>query len=110
MKNLINSVQVKLALKSLAANGSLKNLHLKVGGNNLTVGEVTFTDNNKDIRIDVSFSKEAGGGFEISGDHDHKLTIKDLTINGDGGQEFSIEHLELNSIGEAMELFASIMK
>ena len=110
MKNLINSVQVKLALKSLAANGSLKNLHLKVGGNTLYIGEINFTDSNKGSKGDISFSKEKGGNLEISGNHDYKLSVKNLTINGDKGEEFSLELLEFNCITEAAELFASILK
>ena len=110
MKKLINSVSVKLALKTLVANGSVKNLHLTVKGNTLYIGEVIFTDNNKDSKLDISFNKEAGGDLKLSGNHDCTIVVKNLNISGVSGEEFSIEHLELNSVGEAAELFASILK
>lgn len=110
MKNLITSIEVKLALKSLVANGYLKNLHLQVEGNSLTIGEVTTVDNNKDTKCNISFDKEKGGSLEISGGLDCKFQVKNLTIAGNKGQRFSVELLEFDSAGEAMELFASIMK
>ena len=110
MKNLINDVKVKFALKSLLVNGSLKNLHLKVKGNVLIIGEVVFVDNNKGNKANLSFNKDSGGNLEVSGNHDYKLVINNLSINGDGGEELSFESLELNSVAEGMELFASILK
>lgn len=110
MKNLINNIKVKMIAKSLASNGIVRNIFLKVGGNSLHIGEVSFSDNEGAGKFNANFDKEVGGGMEFSGNYDCKLIVKDLSIKGDGGEEFSMELLELNSIAEAMELFASIVK
>ena len=110
MKSLINSVKMKLIAKSLVSNGIVQNLELKVGGNRLHIGEINLLNNEVGGKINLNFSKEAGGHLEVSGDHDCKLMVKDLRISGDKGEEFQMEYMELNSIAEAAELFASILK
>lgn len=110
MKNLINNVTLKTFFKSLMVNGTLKNIHLKVKGNVLTVGEISLCDNNKNSHLDVSLSKESGGNIILNGSHDCKLVINNLSVKGVSGEEFSMETMELNSITEGLELFASLTK
>lgn len=110
MENVINNVKLNVILKSLVANGSTKDIKLKVGGNSLAIGEVSFIDSSSGGKINVNFDKEAGGNLEISGDRKYEIKIKDLSIRGNGGEEFSITYLELDSIVEAVELFGSLMK
>lgn len=110
MKNLINNVTLKSFFKSLMVNGTLKNISLKVKGNSLTIGEISLCDNSKNSHHDVSLSKESGGNIIASGNYDHKLLIKDITVKGVCGEEFAMEVLELNSIVGGMELFTSLTK
>lgn len=110
MKDLINSVNMKMVVKSLVANGVVKNLQLKAGGNVINIGEITLAEVTKGNKPNVSFNKEAGGKFEVAGDLNYKIIVKGLSILCDGGEEFSTESLELNSVAAAMELFASIAK
>lgn len=110
MKDLINSVKFQLFAKSLMVNGTLKNISLKVKGNSLTIGEISLCDNSKNSHLDVSLSKESGGNIIASGNYDHKLLIKDITVKGVCGEEFAMEVLEFNSITEGLELFTSLTK
>ena len=110
MKNLFSNIKIKMLVKSLVANGSAKNIALKVGGNALIIGEINFSSNESGEKFNLNLDKAAGGGLEFSGNHDCKIEIKGLSIMGEGGEEFHMELLELNSIAEAMEIFASIAK
>lgn len=110
MENVINSVKLNVILKSLVANGSAKDIKLKAEGNTLAIGEIIFLDNSDGGKINVNFDKEAGGNLEISCDRKWEIKIKDLSISGNGGEEFSIASLELDSIVEVVELFGSLMK
>lgn len=110
MKDLINSVKMKMVMKSLMTNSVVKNLKLKVGGNALSIEEITLVEEGKDSKLNISFNKEANGNLEVGGDLNYKIMIKGLSVLGDGGEEFSMESLELNSVAEAIELFASVAK
>ena len=110
MKNLINSLQVQLVLKSLLVNGSVKNIELEVEDNSMFIGEINIKDSSNDLNFDINFNKEEGGKIQASGDHDSLIEVKNLSIKGNKGQKLLIEHLEFHSVGEALELFASIVK
>lgn len=111
MKDLINTIEFKLLAKKLAASGSAKNISINVKGNVVSASEISFVDNNKNLELDISSSKEDGVlDFTVKGCHDHKLLIKELTVSGNNGALFSMQEMELNSIAEALELFTSIAK
>ena len=110
MKNLINSVQVKLIIQSLQVQGVAKNICFAVEGNRLSIGEIVIVNKEDNSKCNVNFNKEKGGNLEIEGNQQHAVVIKDLKIQGNKGQELSFELLELNSASEGIELFASIMK
>lgn len=110
MKSLFSDIKVKMVVKSLMANGVCKNLKLKVKGNRIHIGEISFSEVNGGNKLNINLDKKADGSLEVSGDSEHKIIIKNLFITKFKTEEFSVETLELNSIAEGLELFASLVK
>lgn len=106
-------LRATLAAKAISFNGKLVNFMLTEKGNSLKIGSIEIKHDSKDSSGEFNFeahpSDHGHSDISLMGSSSAKVVVTELHLEQSDGGLMCFEHLEFESVSDAMEMFMSLV-